>query len=271
MKKLPHSETNSKNIALLEDRVLLKETGEQTYGTQFDEINGEFVPKPIKDPEHVDERRKTMGLDALKDGIEDMYEKYGKPLQEQGPKLIFAHLAPDAWAELGKLKRKGWVKRSVKNPETVQQHTISARIVALEIPDLSEMEKRELLDMLEIHDWPEAINGDQIVVEEDKIKLKQLKEDKFIAEREALTKICSELGGKGQEILDLWLKFELSDDEIASLARQIDKYQAVEKAFEYERAQKIPLFIEFLEYTKPFITHPVLLAKMAVLESSYNK
>lgn len=69
--------------------------------------------------------------------------------------------------------------------------------------------------------------------------------------------------------MDLWLRFETSADEMASFARQIDKYQAVEKALEYERTQGIPLFGEFLNYTRKYIVHPILLEKIQKLEDSF--
>jgi hypothetical protein len=79
MKALPESEVEKRNIAYLEDRVLLKETGFQTYGTQFNQIEGKHVPQPIQDPERVNQRRKKMGLDTLEEGIKEMYEAYGVP------------------------------------------------------------------------------------------------------------------------------------------------------------------------------------------------
>ncbi len=79
MKALPENEVEKRDVAYLEDRVLLKETGFQTYGTQFDQTEGKHVPKPISEPENVDERRNKMGLGKLEDGIKNMYEKYGTP------------------------------------------------------------------------------------------------------------------------------------------------------------------------------------------------
>ncbi len=76
MKALPENEVERRHIAYLEDRVLLKETGFQTYGTQFDQKDGKHIPRPIKDPENVDERRNKMSLGTLEEGIRKMHEKY---------------------------------------------------------------------------------------------------------------------------------------------------------------------------------------------------
>lgn len=76
MKKEPEGEVRKQDVALLEDRVSLKENGYQIYGTQFHDDNGVFTPQPIKDPELVNDRRREMGLDTLEENIARMYEKY---------------------------------------------------------------------------------------------------------------------------------------------------------------------------------------------------
>lgn len=192
------------------------------------------------------------------------------PETEKIPELKFAHLAPEVWDALGKLQRTGWVKRGVVNPESIQAHTISSRNIASSLDGLSPKEKGELLDMLEIHDWPEAINGDEVILSYDEEKLKLLKGAKFEKEKLAMNSICEKLGEKGKEIMNLWLRFEASSDEIASLAKQIDMYQAIEKSLEYEKAQGIPLFMEFLEYDRKRIIHPILLEKIKKLEEEFR-
>ena len=60
------------DVAYLEDRVLVNEKSPQTYGTQF----SDGVPRPIEDPDHVDERRKSVGLAPLAEGIKEHNEFY---------------------------------------------------------------------------------------------------------------------------------------------------------------------------------------------------
>jgi len=189
---------------------------------------------------------------------------------EQNLKLKFALLAPAVWEALSNLKRTGWVERGVKNPESVQEHTIALRKIAASFTDLLEKEKEELLDMLEVHDWPEAIAGDQVILSSDEKELASLKASKFEQERQALISICENLGEKGKEIINLWLRFETASDETASFARQLDKYQAIEKALEYEKAQGIPLFKEFFDYSKKNITHPILLKRLQKLQADWE-
>ena len=79
MKKLGEPEVSSRDIAYLEDRVRVNRKLPQLFGTQFTEVDGQFVPKEIEDPEHVDERRQAMGLGTLAEAIREMEEKYRKP------------------------------------------------------------------------------------------------------------------------------------------------------------------------------------------------
>jgi 5'-deoxynucleotidase YfbR-like HD superfamily hydrolase len=122
--------------------------------------------------------------------------------------------------------------------------------------------------MIEVHDWPEAIHGDEVILELNPDDRKALKAVKFENERKAMTKICAALP-EGEAIMARWLRFETSDDPAADFGRQLDKYQAVEKALEYEQAQGIPLFDEFLQFSINFIEHPILLARIEELQRKW--
>ncbi|WP_225037348.1 DUF6624 domain-containing protein [Winogradskyella sp. SM1960] len=63
----------SRNLALLEDRVALRKGKRQIYGSQIgrNQETGEFYVLPIDDPENVDKRREEVGLDLLSDYVSD--------------------------------------------------------------------------------------------------------------------------------------------------------------------------------------------------------
>lgn len=184
--------------------------------------------------------------------------------------LKFETIAPEVYQSLQDLKRTGWVMRGVENPESVKEHTEALIALAKELaPLLTPEETDGLIDMLEIHDWPEAIHGDEVLLELDPEKRKLLKSNKFENERNALTIICKDLPN-GEEIMTLWLRHENSDDPGAKFSRELDKYQAVEKALEYELAQGIALFDEFLTYSINFIHHPVLHQRIEKLKEKWQ-
>ncbi len=68
MKKFSDKEVETENIAYLEDRVRRAKGLPQLYGTQFmPDEQGNYIPQPIEDSEHVNERRKAMGLNSLEE------------------------------------------------------------------------------------------------------------------------------------------------------------------------------------------------------------
>ena len=190
----------------------------------------------------------------------DLQEKQGTSL------LKLEKDAPNVYEKLQALKRTGWVESGVENPESVKEHTIALLELANTLSeDLTEEENDQLLDMLEVHDWPEAIHGDEVILDENPEDRKHKKQLKFEAEKMAMEKICADVPN-GDQLLELWLRFETSDDPAASFGRQLDKYQAVDKALEYEKEQGIELFEEFYTYSINHISHPILLEMMINLK-----
>jgi hypothetical protein len=76
MKQAPQGEVNLEDIAYLEDRVRVNEERPQLYGTQFHGEGSEYGPRPIEDPEQVDERRKSIGMESLEEYKKFLKEKY---------------------------------------------------------------------------------------------------------------------------------------------------------------------------------------------------
>jgi hypothetical protein len=62
--------------AYLTDRVLLHEGRPQEYGTQAIAREGRFEPKKLRDPEHVDQRRASVGLGPLAEYLARMAEHH---------------------------------------------------------------------------------------------------------------------------------------------------------------------------------------------------
>ncbi len=61
----------SGNLALLEDRVALRQGKKQLYGSQigFDKATQVYYLRPLEDPDHVDIRRNEVGLGTIQDYI----------------------------------------------------------------------------------------------------------------------------------------------------------------------------------------------------------
>ena len=83
MQGSPPGEVAPADVALLTDRLMLKETGKQIYGSQLAMKNGRLVPEPIQDEQDVDRRRAEVGLMPLPDYL-DFANKHLAP-NEAGP------------------------------------------------------------------------------------------------------------------------------------------------------------------------------------------
>lgn len=181
---------------------------------------------------------------------------------------------PEATEVIEKLKhlpRTGWLQWNISltDAETVFEHTQASRKMAVTYKDalgLSNDELTELLDMIEIHDWPEALVGDGVILgdEED---VEKLRAHKTARELEAMTTICDPLPD-GAYILSLYVRYAEGTDKLAKLTKQIEKLQAVFKAVEYEnKYKKVGLTKEFIHYTKDLIHDSFLKTEMKVAAS----
>jgi len=71
------NEADVVNLAYLTDRVRVFDGKPQVYGTQGQpDSNGVIIPSPIEDEEHVDERRKAIGLESIAEYFKSMNEAY---------------------------------------------------------------------------------------------------------------------------------------------------------------------------------------------------
>ena len=92
MKAAPQGEVELHDIAYLEDRIRVNSNEGQVYGTQFRETLDPtaskktviaYGPKPIEDPEHVNERRASVGLEPMEEYTERLTRKYYPHLLEK--------------------------------------------------------------------------------------------------------------------------------------------------------------------------------------------
>lgn len=94
MKAEPPGEVSPRNIAYLEDRILVHTNRGQVYGTQFNEIRDEdgelvrFEPQPIEEPENVDKRRASVGLESLELYIASITQTYYPHLLTEEQKTL---------------------------------------------------------------------------------------------------------------------------------------------------------------------------------------
>lgn len=99
LEQVPGGEIPQWQIAYLVDRVRILEGRPQLYGTQFDwDENNEMSALPIEDPERVDHRRTSVGLEPLAERTAKMREQ-ARNSKEPPPRDVSARRQQmEAWA-----------------------------------------------------------------------------------------------------------------------------------------------------------------------------
>ncbi len=98
-------QANPINLAYLTDRIAVFEGKPQRFGTQFDwDENGALSPHPCDDPAHVDQRRRSIGLNSLEEQTRIMRKRTEKENQRQPADREKRQQEFEAWR-----KNVGWI------------------------------------------------------------------------------------------------------------------------------------------------------------------
>ncbi|KAL5699821.1 hypothetical protein ACHQM5_030665 [Ranunculus cassubicifolius] len=138
-------------------------------------------------------------------------------------------------------KRTGWVRRGIKEPESIADHMYRMGIMALiSQEDIPGVDREKCIKMAIVHDIAEDITPADGVP----------KEEKSRREREALDQMCQLLGGglRAKEISELWMEYEENSSPEAKVVKDFDKVEMILQALEYEKEQGKDLE-EFFEST----------------------
>ena len=158
--------------------------------------------------------------------------------------------------KLKTLKRTGWVDNDVRLPESVADHMYRMTMMCFALKDTS-LNKDRLIKICLCHDLAEAIAGDITPTEVSGVS----KEDKRKLEEDALNSIVNDLddnGVLGTEIRELWFEYEERTTNEAKIASQLDKFEMIVQADEYEKqhAAEGKRLESFFSYTEGYFTHP---------------
>jgi len=152
------------------------------------------------------------------------------------------------------LKRTGWVRFGVPEPETVASHMYRMAVLSMTLVNsYDNIDVDKCVRMALVHDISEAIVGD--ITPHCGIS----KERKSQLEEEALTKIVSYLpDSMGVSWFNLWKEYESGNTLEARMVKQMDKLDMIAQALSYEEKYHIDLS-EFFNATidsfncEPFI------------------
>lgn len=118
------------------------------------------------------------------------------------------------------------------------------------------VDKGYLMKICMAHDVAEAVVGD--ITPYDGVS----KEDKRRMEEDALKAILADLDAPEvtKEIFDLWMEYEEGTSKEAQLARELDKFEMIVQADEYEQQQPGKRLDRFFSSTADSFAHPEVLS-----------
>lgn len=145
---------------------------------------------------------------------------------------------------LKKVQRTGWVRHGVKHPESVAEHMYRMAMIAFALPSDSPLDRDKCMKIALVHDVAESIVGDITP------SCGVSKTDKSKMEEDATHHIASFLPGHGaQEVLQLWREYEYQSSPEAQFVKDLDKFEMIFQALEYEKAEKRTDLDEFFVHT----------------------
>ena len=153
-------------------------------------------------------------------------------------------------ANLKSISRQGWIdKLSIKNPESVADHSYSMAIMAMIISDLENYDSEKILKMTLLHDLAESKIGD-ITPEQ------MTSENKMKIENDAFNEIIDQLPDTlKSQYLEIWKEYQNNNSKESLFVHQIDKLEMALQAKIYQKDGKTMEDIEpFLESAKTSIT-----------------
>lgn len=144
---------------------------------------------------------------------------------------------------LKKLNRSGWVRHNVSNPESVAAHSFRSALLALVLSKEKKVKRDRVVFLVLVHDLAESIVGDITPFEGIS------KEEKHNKEHKAMKSISGEI--ESPEILNLFEEYLDGTTPESLIAKEIDNFELMLQAYEYELEQKINLE-EFWDYSKNY-------------------
>ncbi|XP_013414709.1 HD domain-containing protein 2 [Lingula anatina] len=171
---------------------------------------------------------------------------------------------------VGRLKRTvraGWVQRHVAQPESVSDHMYRMAVMTLALGDNDGINRDRCLKLALVHDMAESLVGD--ITPACGIS----KEEKHRKEKDAMNHITSLLPGDiGTEVIDLWMEYEQQTSKEAAYVKDIDRFEMILQAYEYEREQSRPGELQdFFDSTKGKFKHQTIQEWVQELEKMRNK
>lgn len=143
------------------------------------------------------------------------------------------------------VKRTGWVRSGVEGAESVADHMYRMAMMGFLLGPREGLDSTRCIKLALVHDLGESVVGDLVVEGPKQDRVTRAEKEQM--ERKAINEICAGVGAPvGEEIRTLWEEFEAGETPEARHVKDLDKFEMVLQADEYERAQgmALPSFFE---------------------------
>ncbi|RLG03792.1 MAG: hypothetical protein DRN54_02270 [Thaumarchaeota archaeon] len=133
---------------------------------------------------------------------------------------------------LKRLRRAGWLRCGVREPESVAAHSYAVALLSILLADLRGLDVAEVARMALIHDLPEAVIGD-LTPEQKRREVKRVSEK----ELEAIADLAKSLPEEAaSRYLQAWRSYAEGLSSAARLVRDVDKLEMGLQAIHYIRS-----------------------------------
>jgi len=200
----------------------------------------------------------------------------------------------DFLIKVGKLKekkRRGWVLRNVKNPETIADHTFRMAMMSWLLGEQRKLNINKIIKMSLIHDLCEVYSEDitpyDKLLPKDKRQWKEMfnkwprlpkkeKEkiflEKYKKENEALEKLILKLPPPlKKEIRNLWIDYEEGLTREGRFVRQVDRVENLLQALQYWKKGKQFAIESWWIQIEELVDDPILLEFIKVLDKKFHQ
>ncbi|KAK6339715.1 hypothetical protein TWF718_009108 [Orbilia javanica] len=175
--------------------------------------------------------KETWTVESALEGLASL-QPLALPTSNSTIPLAFLHIID----RLKHIPRTGWVVEGVENPETIASHMYRMSILAMLCPDTS-LDRSKCIKMALVHDIAESVVGDFTPM--DPIS----KEEKYRRESTTIKYFSTKLLEKvnptvANELVELFEEYEAGTTKEAIFVKDIDVYDMLLQAFEYEKESK---------------------------------
>ncbi len=159
-----------------------------------------------------------------------------------------------------KIKRSGWVREKINNPESVAEHSFRLIALSMVLAPLLDVDQDKLIKMAILHDLGETETGD-LVVERGKQINPKLRTAKEIKEENIVRRL---LGVFGKEYYEIFHEMIQRKSRESKIFWQLDKLEMAIQAHEYQEEQNKDLS-EFFQNAKIHISDSTLKSVLDLL------